>query len=131
MMESNNKEERKEWLEEKINQEKKEIKAIEEIEKIEKEELAGFERELDEIKEEEEHKIEKIIVNGKPHAWDKKKIDLQQVIILAYGTYHADWTNTVAYEDGPKENPEGSLKLNQEIYVKNKMIFHATATFNS
>lgn len=128
-MESNNKEDRKEWLEEKINQEKKEIKAIEEIEKIEKEELAGFEKELEEIKE--EHKVEFIIVNGKRHLWDKKKIDLEQVIVLAYGTYHADWTNTVAYEDGPKENPEGSLKLGQEIFVKNKMIFHATATFNS
>ena len=128
-MESENKE-RKERLEEKIDLEKKEIKAIEEIEKIEKEELAGYERELEDINKE-EHKIEHIIINGQPHKWDKEKIDLKQVIILAYGTYHADWTNTVAYEDGPKQNPEGSLKIDQEIFVKNKMIFHATATFNS
>jgi hypothetical protein len=129
-MESNNNKERKELLEEKIGLEKKELKAIEENEKAEKEELAGLEKELEEL-EKEEQKIEHIIINGKRHNWDKKKIDLQQVIILAYGTYHADWTNTVAYEDGPKENPEGSMKLGQEIWVKNKMIFHATATFNS
>ncbi len=38
---------------------------------------------------------------------------------------------TVAYEDGPKQNPEGSMNKNQDVFVKNKMIFHATATDKS
>lgn len=74
-----------------------------------------------------------IIVNGTPHKWEKKQISFKQVIILAYGQYNDKPTMvyTVAYEDGPKQNPEGSMFKDSVVYVKNKMCFHATATDKS
>lgn len=74
-----------------------------------------------------------IVVNGTPHKWDKIKISFKDVIILAFGQYidKPTMVYTVAYEDGPKENPEGSMFVGQEVFVKNKMVFHATATDKS
>lgn len=74
-----------------------------------------------------------IIVNGEPKKWDRKKISFREVIILAFGSYdeNPNIVYTVAYEDGPKENPEGSMTKGTEVCVKNKMIFHATATDKS
>jgi hypothetical protein len=74
-----------------------------------------------------------IIVNGTPKEWQKKQITFVEVIMLAYGTYIDKPTMiyTVAYEDGPKQNPEGSMVKGQTVFVKNKMIFHATATDKS
>ena len=58
---------------------------------------------------------------------------IQEVIILAYGTYidKPTMVYTVAYEDGPKENLEGSMLKGTSVFAKNKMIFHATATDKS
>ncbi len=74
-----------------------------------------------------------IIVNGTPHKWNKPKISFKEVIILAFGKYidKPTMVYTVAYEDGPKQNPEGSMFSGQEVFVKNKMVFHATATDKS
>ncbi len=74
-----------------------------------------------------------IIVSGQPKKWTKLKISFEEVIILAYGTYSNSPTMvyTVAYEDGPKQNPEGSMIRDTVVFVKNKMIFHATATDKS
>lgn len=74
-----------------------------------------------------------IIVSGTPHQWKKGKITFQQVIELAYGSYN-DSLNvayTVTYEDGPRQNPEGSMIKDSVVFVKNKMIFNATATDKS
>lgn len=81
----------------------------------------------------EPHREVLIIVNGTPNKWDKPKIDFKEVIILAFGVYNdnPNWIYTVGYEDGPKENPEGSMIKGQEVFVKNKMIFHAKATDQS
>lgn len=75
----------------------------------------------------------KIIVNGEQKEWGEKKISFRDVIILAYGAYDERPTMvyTVAYEDGPKQNREGSMTVNSVVFVKNKMIFHATATDKS
>ena len=74
-----------------------------------------------------------LIVNGSPKKWDKKMIKFEEVIILAYGTYidKPTMVYTVAYEDGPKQNPEGSMTKGSVVFVQNKMIFHATATDKS
>ena len=74
-----------------------------------------------------------IIVNGKEKPWDKKQISFAEVIILAFGAYNDTPTMvyTVGYEDGPKQNPEGSMVKGATVFVKNKMIFHATATDKS
>lgn len=74
-----------------------------------------------------------LIVNGTPKIWSEKLISFKDVIILAYGNYidKPTMVYTVAYEDGPKRNPEGSMVKDSKVYVKNKMIFHATATDKS
>ncbi len=74
-----------------------------------------------------------IIVNGTPKKWKKRKITFVEVIIEAYGKYidKPTMVYTVAYEDGPKQNPEGSMIKGSSVFVKNKMIFHATATDKS
>ncbi len=74
-----------------------------------------------------------IIVNGTPHKWEKPGISFKEVIILAFGQYidKPTMVYTVAFEDGPKQNPEGSMFVGQEVFIKNKMIFHATATDKS
>lgn len=74
-----------------------------------------------------------IVVNGTPHKWTEEKICFKEVIILAYGKYidMPTMVYTVAYEDGPRQNPEGSMYVGQEVFVKHKMIFHATATDKS
>lgn len=74
-----------------------------------------------------------IIVNGTPKPWDKPKISFGEVIILAFGKYDEtpNMVYTVGYEDGPKENPQGTMSKGQHLVVKNKMIFHATATNKS
>ena len=74
-----------------------------------------------------------IIVNGTPKKWEKPKIEFKEVIILAFGSYvdKPTMVYTVAYEDGPKQNPEGSMQRDSVVFVKNEMIFHATATDKS
>ena len=74
-----------------------------------------------------------IIVGGTPHPWYQKKISFKEVIILGYGEYidRDTMVYTVAYEDGPKQNPEGSMVKGETVFVKNKMIFHVTANDKS
>nr|WP_294943514.1 multiubiquitin domain-containing protein [uncultured Mucilaginibacter sp.] len=74
-----------------------------------------------------------LIVSGVPKIWNKKKISFREVVILAYGSYddRPSMVYTVAYEDGPKQNPEGSMVKATEVFTKDRMIFHATATDKS
>lgn len=74
-----------------------------------------------------------IIVNGTAKKWSKNRIEFEDVIILAFGKYIdvPTMVYTVGYEDGPKQNPEGTMTKGEKVVVKNKMIFHATATDRS
>ena len=74
-----------------------------------------------------------IIVNGSPKTWSKKQITFVEVITLAFGNYidKPTMVYTMAYEDGPKQNPEGSMIKGSVVFVKDKMIFHATQTDKS
>lgn len=82
---------------------------------------------------EQQEKIITLIISGVSKSWDKKKISFKEVITLAYGNYDESPTMvyTVAYEDGPKQNYEGSMIKGSEVFTKDKMIFHATATNQS
>lgn len=75
----------------------------------------------------------KIMVNGIVKEWDRRKITFKDVIDLAYGEYIdlPTMVYTVAYEDGPRPNPEGSMLKGDSVFIKNKMIFHATQTDKS
>ena len=74
-----------------------------------------------------------IIVNGRPKPWTEKIITFEQVVVLAFGSYDPNPAKvyTVLYDKGPHENPEGSMVRGSKVYVKDKMIFNATATDKS
>ena len=82
---------------------------------------------------EKKEKTYTIIVAGTPKQWDNSRIKFEDVIVLAYGSYidNPTMVYTVAYEDGPRRNPEGSMIKGSKVFIKNQMIFHVTATDKS
>lgn len=72
-----------------------------------------------------------IIVNGREHAWDQKKITYDQVVRFAFGNPEENRSYTVTYIRGPKQNPSGEMSPGDTVYVKNKMVFNVTATVQS
>jgi hypothetical protein len=74
-----------------------------------------------------------LIVNGRQKPWEKKTISFEEVIILAFGKYdnNPNIVYTVTYDNGPHQNPEGTMTKGDIVRVKNKMVFNATATDKS
>jgi len=74
-----------------------------------------------------------LIVNGRPKQWIEKTITFEQVVVLAFGTYdpNPNKVYTVSYDNGPNENPAGSMVRGSKVLVKDKMIFNVTATDKS
>lgn len=74
-----------------------------------------------------------IIVNGKEKPWEKTIISFEEVVILAFEHINSnpDICYTVTYDKGPRENREGMMVKGDQVHVKNKMIFNATATDKS
>lgn len=74
-----------------------------------------------------------LMVNGRPKDWTEKKITFEQVVVLAFGSYdpNPNKVYTVTYDKGPHENSEGSIVRGEKVYVKDKMVFNATATDKS
>jgi hypothetical protein len=74
-----------------------------------------------------------IIVNGQKKVVTTKTVTFDEIVKLAFPTPPVG-TNilyTVSYEDGPRANPQGSMKEGQTVKVKNGMIFNVTATDKS
>ncbi len=74
-----------------------------------------------------------LIVNARKKPWAKRTISFREVVILAEGEYVDDGLTayTVTYDNGPKENPEGSMDIGDEVTVKNKMVFNVKRTIRS
>jgi hypothetical protein len=74
-----------------------------------------------------------IIVNGQKKTVTTKTVTFDEIVKLAFPTppSGANILYTVSYEDGPKANPQGSLKEGGTIKVKDGMIFNVTATDKS
>jgi len=74
-----------------------------------------------------------IIVNGQKKTVTTKKVSFDEIVKLAFPTppQGANILYTVSFEDGPRINPQGSLKEGQSVFVKNWMIFNVTATDKS
>src|SRR5450631_558817 len=74
-----------------------------------------------------------IIVRGQKKSVTTKKVTFDEIVKLAFPTplEGANILYTVSYEDGPRINPQGSLKEGQSVFVKNWMIFNVTATDKS
>lgn len=74
-----------------------------------------------------------IIVNGQKKVVTTRTVSFAEIVKLAFPTppEGANILYTVSYEDGPRINPQGSLKEGQSVVVKNWMIFNVTATDKS
>jgi hypothetical protein len=74
-----------------------------------------------------------IIVNGQKKVVTTKTVTFDEIVKLAFPAppAGANILYTVSYEDGPRLNPQGSLKEGQTVKVKNGMIFNVTATDKS
>jgi hypothetical protein len=74
-----------------------------------------------------------IIVNGQRKVVITRRVSFNEIVKLAFPTppAGANILYTVSYEDGPRVNPQGSLKEGQSVAVKNGMIFNVTATDKS
>jgi hypothetical protein len=74
-----------------------------------------------------------LVVNARQKPWEKRTINFQEVVILAEREYVDDGLTayTVTYDNGPKENPEGSMDIGDEVIVKNKMVFNVKRTIRS
>ena len=74
-----------------------------------------------------------IIVNGQKKTVTTKAVTFDEIVKLAFPTRPsgANILYTVSYEDGPKVNPQGSLKEGGTVKVKDGMIFNVTATDKS
>lgn len=74
-----------------------------------------------------------LVVNGRPKQWKEKTISYDQVVALAKqdDPSPGEKAYTVTYFDGPPQNPKGELAKSQVVFVKNQMIFNATATDKS
>lgn len=74
-----------------------------------------------------------LIVNGRQKPWEKRRIGFEEIVVLAFGTYNNNpkVVYTVTYDNGPHQNPEGSMTKGDIVRVKNKMVFNATATDKS
>ena len=75
----------------------------------------------------------RIIVNGQQKVVTTRTVTFEEIVRLAFPT-PPDGSNilyTVSYEDGPRANPQGSMRAGQTVKVKDGMIFNVTATDKS
>lgn len=74
-----------------------------------------------------------IIVNARPKTVEKEEISFEDVISLAYDNPPSgpNWVFTVTYHRGHGSKPEGSLRADGTVKVKDGMVFDVTATDKS
>lgn len=78
-------------------------------------------------------RVTTIIVNAEEKEVTKRRLSFNDLIKLAFPVppTGANLMFTIAYRNGPPENPKGHLLEGQSVYVKNGMIFDVTATDRS
>jgi Multiubiquitin len=78
-------------------------------------------------------KVYHIIVNGQQKTVTTKKVTYDQIVALAFPSpiTGPNIIYTVGYEDGPHQNPLGSLMPCGTVKVKDGMIFDVTPTDKS
>lgn len=78
-------------------------------------------------------KVYLIIVNGQQKTVTTKAVSYEQIVKLAFPApiTGPNIIYTVGYEDGPHQNPSGSLMTGGTVKVKDGMIFDVTPTDKS
>ena len=73
-----------------------------------------------------------LIVNGSPKLFEKNEISYEEVVVLAgFDPDDAQKGYTITFENGPRENNQGSMTLGSVVRVKDKMKFNVNATIRS
>ncbi len=74
-----------------------------------------------------------IYVNAQPKVVATKTVTYEQIVALAFPNPPTgpNVRFTVGYEDGPHQNPAGSLMPGQSVRIKEGMIFNVTPTDKS
>lgn len=74
-----------------------------------------------------------IIVNAQPHEWNEEKISFEEVVKIAFPNipHNEVLFYTVTYDNGPKQNPKGTLSKKDKVHVQDKMFFTCTRTEQS
>jgi len=83
-------------------------------------------------KPEQKHSVT-LIVNARPKEWKEQHINFREVVVLAYGQFedNPNIEYTVAYSNGPKQNPRGSMVGGDKVKVQDRMNFNVTRTDKS
>ncbi len=81
----------------------------------------------------EKPKVYHIIVNGQQKTVTTKTVTYEEIVALAFPNpvTGPNIIYTVGYEDGPHQNPSGSLMAGGKVFVKDGMIFDVTPTDKS
>lgn len=74
-----------------------------------------------------------IIVNLREKVVDEGHLSFEQVVRLAYPdpTPGKEYSYTVTYDNGPKENPEGEMVAGDTVRIKDDMVFNVAQTDRS
>ncbi|MEV7398624.1 multiubiquitin domain-containing protein [Aeromicrobium sp. NPDC092404] len=77
-----------------------------------------------------EKKVETIVVNGRPQNWAEKEITFDQLVALAYPNppQGGNIEYTISYRRAHGNKPQGTLKAGESVKVNDGMIFDVTAT---
>ena len=73
-----------------------------------------------------------LIINTRQVPFDGKKVSYEEIVALAgYDINKPNRGYTITYENGPRQNPSGSLSKGIKVFVKHLMQFHVNATDKS
>ncbi len=74
-----------------------------------------------------------LIVNARPKEWTEQHITFREVVVLQYRQFedNPNIEYTVAYSNGPKQNPQGSMVDGDKRKVQDRMNFNVTRTDKS
>lgn len=88
--------------------------------------------EADEEKADKKHSVT-LIVNARPKEWTEQHITFREVVVLQYAQFedNPNIEYTVAYSNGPKQNPRGSMVNGDKVKVQDRMNFNVTRTDKS
>lgn len=81
----------------------------------------------------EKTKSYEVFVNGRAKIVKTGELSFEQIVSLAYDPVPTgpSWVFTVTYRRGDGHKPEGTLRPDESVKVKNGMIFNVTATDKS
>ena len=85
------------------------------------------------MKSEKKKKTVTIIINGRKHEVEKKKLTFEEIVVLSFGEYkpNDNTAYTVTYSKGIDKKPKGQLVAGDNVMIKEGMIFNVSRTNKS